>query len=311
MQACAPRGLSCTSSTSKRLRSFASRLSRAWHRGPHLAGVLAKQQRFEESFECYARAAELYGEVEVSPAGILWLAGVRASMGLVQERMGAMEPALLQYQQALVLYEKHLGSWHARVGGVLVAMAGGCQRLGRRSEALRLYLRALAVFSRALGPEHLVLADVYNHIGSLFAQASHRSSYLKAINWYYAALLLLMRWNDEHVDHRPVPVLGSRVQAADPVECRHHQQLAPALRGHPLDQVAPPVLSSREEAVHPVVRHHLQLAALVGQGGGAGCCATRWAGASMCKRGVEGGQGGVEGGQGGGAGCCATAWVGA
>jgi tetratricopeptide (TPR) repeat protein len=147
VQACAPRGLSCTSSTSKRLRSFASRLSRAWHRGPHLAGVLAKQQRFEESFECYARAAELYGEVEVSPAGILWLAGVRASMGLVQERMGAMEPALLQYQQALELYEKHLGSWHARVGGVLVAMAGGCQRLGRRSEALRLYLRALAVFS--------------------------------------------------------------------------------------------------------------------------------------------------------------------
>ena len=169
----------------------------------HLAGVLAKQQRFEESFDCYARAAELYGEVEhLAPAGILRLARVRASMGLVQERMGAMEPALLQYQQALVLYEKHLGSWHARVGGVLVAMAGGCQRLGRRSEALRLYLRALAVFSRALGPEHLVLADVYNHIGSLFAQASHRSSYLKAIDWYYAALLLLMRWRDEHVDHR-------------------------------------------------------------------------------------------------------------
>jgi len=169
----------------------------------HLAAVLTKQQRFEESLECYARAAELYGEVEhLAPAGILRLARVRASMGLVHERMGAMEPALMQYQQALVIYEKHLGSWHARVGGLLVAMAGGCQRLGKRRQALSLYLRALAVFSRALGPEHLVLADVYNHIGSLFAQASHRSSYLKAINWYYAALLLLMRWNDEHVDHR-------------------------------------------------------------------------------------------------------------
>jgi multidrug efflux pump subunit AcrA (membrane-fusion protein) len=61
----------------------------------HLAAVLTKQQRFEESLECYARAAELYGEVEhLAPAGILRLARVRASMGLVHERMGAMEPAM-------------------------------------------------------------------------------------------------------------------------------------------------------------------------------------------------------------------------
>jgi tetratricopeptide (TPR) repeat protein len=161
------------------------------------------QQCFEESLECYTRAAELYGEVEhLSPAGILRLGRVRASMGLVHERMGAMEAALMQYEQALEIYEEHLGSWHTRVGGVLVAMAGGYQRLGRRKEGMRLYLRALAVFTRALGPEHLVLAEVYNHIGSHLAQASQRSSYLKAISWYYAALLLLMRSRTEQVEHR-------------------------------------------------------------------------------------------------------------
>ena len=54
------------------------------------------QQCFEESLECYTRAAELYGEVEhLSPAGILRLGRVRASMGLVHERMSSQVISML------------------------------------------------------------------------------------------------------------------------------------------------------------------------------------------------------------------------
>jgi len=99
-------------------------------------------------------------------AGMMWvfilliLARLRSSMVLVQERIVRM--------QALVLYETYLGKWHARVGGVLVAMAGACQSLKQWRQALALYLRAHAVFSRALGRDHLVLAEVQNHIGVCF-----------------------------------------------------------------------------------------------------------------------------------------------
>ena len=88
---------------------------------------------------------------------LLILARLRSSMVLVQERIVRM--------QALVLYETYLGKWHARVGGVFVAMAGACQRLKQWRQGLALYLRAHAVFSRALGRDHLVLAEVQNHIG--------------------------------------------------------------------------------------------------------------------------------------------------
>ena len=138
-----------------------------------LASALAQQHRYEESLDCYARAAHLYADVSdmnaahlhLDPASVCRLARLRASMGLVQERMGQMQDALALYEQALVLYETYLGKWHARVGGVLVAMAGACQRLKQWRQALALYLRAHAVFSRALGRDHLVLAEVQNHIG--------------------------------------------------------------------------------------------------------------------------------------------------
>ena len=44
----------------------------------------------------------------------------------------------------------------------------------------------LVIFRTSLGASHLVLADVSNHIGSHFAQASRRESYLQAISWYEA-----------------------------------------------------------------------------------------------------------------------------
>ena len=126
-----------------------------------LAKVLAKERRFEESLECYVRAAELYGDEEhLAPAEMFRLARLRASMGLVHERMGAMEEALQQYRQALSLFQAQLGMNHSRVGGVLVALGGACQRVQRWREAVGYYVRARAVFRQALGPEHLLLVQV-------------------------------------------------------------------------------------------------------------------------------------------------------
>ena len=150
-----------------------------------LATVLARQNRLQESLECYERAAQLHGAAPspLVPGSRCRLARLRAAMGEVHERREHYGAALKQYQLALGLYEGALGGWHARVGAVLVATAGACQRLGLWEQALAHYLRAKSVFTVALGREHVLLAEVHNSVGAHFAQAADRASYLRAIQW--------------------------------------------------------------------------------------------------------------------------------
>ena len=151
-----------------------------------LATVLARQNRLQESLECYERAAQLHGAAAPSPlvpGSRCRLARLRAAMGEVHERREHYGAALKQYQLALCLYEGALGGWHARVGAVLVATAGACQRLGLWEQALAHYLRAKSVFTVALGREHVLLAEVHNSVGAHFAQAADRASYVRAIQW--------------------------------------------------------------------------------------------------------------------------------
>ena len=82
-------------------------------------------------------------------------------IGLVLDRMGKYEDALVEHHKALEVFLAVFGSEHPLVAASHVNMGTVYDSQGRYEEALVQYQQALAVFLAVHGQEHLDVANSY------------------------------------------------------------------------------------------------------------------------------------------------------
>ncbi len=98
-------------------------------------------------------------------------ARLRQTLGVSFNSFIEFESAAEQYQKALALYTKHLGSDHPHTLSSMSSLANCYVGLGRNADAIKLYEQILSLRQTKLGPDHPDTLGTMNDLAQSYRQA--------------------------------------------------------------------------------------------------------------------------------------------
>ncbi|HZZ27629.1 MAG TPA: tetratricopeptide repeat protein [Pirellulales bacterium] len=128
---------------------------------------LNDQGKYVDAIPLAAEAIKLR-KAALGPIDDHLIANGAAWLGFVQQHAGKYAEALANFQQALTIDEKALGSDDCEVATDLNNLAGLYQDQGNYAEALPLYQRSLKIREKALGPDHTDVSQSLNNLAGLY-----------------------------------------------------------------------------------------------------------------------------------------------